>query len=576
MAFRIVIAEDEPDIRSNLARLLQLEAYEVWAAADGQEALELVRQHLPDLLLSDVMMPRMNGHELIRSMRADNLVAHIPAILLTAKAEHSDVREGMNIGADDYLVKPFKREELLAAVRARLDRVASQQAVHERLHAQAMHLVHFDALTGLPNRARMLEHCTRALSQAVENLHKVTLAVVALDGMVHINQALGHAAADAVVCAIANRLQAHLQTHATLDVACTIGRLADDQFALLMPASPAPAALQILLQEVCASIAAPCPLPERDVFVEARIGVATSQSEESAQGLLRQAEVALEQTREAGVQGISFFSAAKDSRVLRRMLLRSELHRALERNELALHYQPQIDLSDGQIIGFEALMRWHHPALGAVPPAEFIPVAEDSGLIVAMGAWAINEACRQSRAWRDAGLRPVRMAVNLSTRQFDDDNIFSEVAGALEHHRIGADQLELEITESIALKGLERTVTLLTAFKSMGLLLSIDDFGTGYSSLSYLKRFPVDSLKVDQSFVRNIHTDAGDAAITRAVVALAHSFGLTVIAEGVESMAHRDYLRGLGCEYAQGYLFSKPVAPEQAAVLLAKGIGGVA
>jgi EAL domain-containing protein (putative c-di-GMP-specific phosphodiesterase class I) len=342
-----------------------------------------------------------------------------------------------------------------------------------------------------------------------------------------------------------------------------------------MPASPGPAALQVLLQEVCAAIAAPCPVQERDVFVEARIGVATSHAEESAQGLLRQAEVALEQTREAGVQGISFFSAAKDSRVLRRMLLRSELHRALERNEVALHYQPQISLSDGQIIGFEALMRWQNPGLGAVSPAEFIPVAEDSGLIVAMGAWALDEACRQSRAWRDAGLRPVRMAVNLSTRQFDDDNIFAEVAGALQRHRIAADQLELEITESIALKGLERTVTLLTAFKNMGLLLSIDDFGTGYSSLSYLKRFPVDSLKVDQSFVRNIDTDAGDAAITRAVVALAHSFGLTVIAEGVESVAHRDYLSALGCEYAQGYLFSKPVAPEQAAILLTNGIGVV-
>jgi EAL domain-containing protein (putative c-di-GMP-specific phosphodiesterase class I) len=312
------------------------------------------------------------------------------------------------------------------------------------------------------------------------------------------------------------------------------------------------------------------------VFVEARVGVAVAVAEISAQDLLRQAEVALDQTREDGATGISFFSSARDVRVLRRMRLHSELHKALERQELCLHYQPQVDISTGQIFGFEALMRWQHPDLGAVSPAEFIPIAEESGLILAMGAWALDEACRQSRAWRDAGLRPVRMAVNLSTRQFDDDRILADVAQALARHRIAADQLELEITESVVLKGFERTVTLLTAFKTMGLVLSIDDFGTGYSSLSYLKRFPVDALKVDQSFVRNIDTDAGDAAITRAVVALAHSFGLCVIAEGVESAGQLAYLTQLGCEYAQGYWFSKPLPAQQAALLLAHGLKGLA
>jgi EAL domain-containing protein (putative c-di-GMP-specific phosphodiesterase class I)/GGDEF domain-containing protein len=396
--------------------------------------------------------------------------------------------------------------------------------------------------------------------------------VVALDGLGQINQALGHAGGDEVVCQIAGRLQAQVVAAMADGASSVVGRTAGKQLGVLLQGAADPVALQTLLRQLRGVVAAPCSALGSDVFVEARVGVALGSVGTSAQDLLRQAEVALDQTNEEGGATISFFSAARDSRVLRRMRLHSELHKALERQELAMHYQAQVDIATEQIIGFEALMRWTHPELGAVSPAEFIPIAEESGLILAMGAWALDAVCRQSRAWRDAGLRPVRMAVNLSTRQFGDDNILVDVATALARHQIPANQLELEITESVALKGFERTITLLTAFKKMGLLLSIDDFGTGYSSLSYLKRFPVDALKVDQSFVRNIDTDAGDAAITRAVVALAHSFGLSVIAEGVETLAQRDYLTELGCELAQGYWFSKPLPPEQAALLLARGL----
>jgi diguanylate cyclase (GGDEF)-like protein len=576
MTQRIVIAEDEPDIRSNLARLLQLERYEVWAAPNGAEALELVCQHLPDLVLSDVMMPRMTGHELIQAMRADTRLAHIPAILLTAKAEHSDLREGMNLGADDYLIKPFKRDELLAAVRGRLERAASQQAVHQRLHDEAQRLLHFDARTNLPNRALLLERCAAALLHQAPGAGVVAMAVVALDGLGQINQALGHAGGDEVVCQIASRLQSQLAFATATDTSSVVARTAGKQFGVLLQAAADVAGLHVLLQQLCAAIAVPCSALGRDVFVEARIGVALSAVGTSAHDLLRQAEVALDQTREEGASKIAFFNAATDSRVLRRMRLHSELHKALERQELGLHYQAQVDIASQQIIGFEALMRWTHPELGAVSPAEFIPIAEESGLILAMGAWALDEVCRQSRAWRDAGLRPVRMAVNLSTRQFGAEGLLADVASALARHQIPASQLELEITESVALKGFERTITLLTAFKHMGLFLSIDDFGTGYSSLSYLKRFPVDALKVDQSFVRNIDTDAGVAAISRAVVALAHSFGLSVIAEGVETRAQLAYLRQLGCEVAQGYWFSRPLPPEQAALLLAQGLQATA
>ncbi len=572
MSYRIVIAEDDPDIRSNLARLLRLEQYEVWAAENGEEALALVRQHMPDLVLSDVMMPRMTGHALLQALRADASTAHIPAILLTARAEHSDRREGMNLGADDYLVKPFKREELLDAVRSRLERVSLQQRAHQRLREQAQHLVHFDALTQLPNRARMLERCADALQHGAASGAPVALAVIGLDGLRQINQTLGHAGGDAVICSIAQRLETLLQSGGGARGFDAIGRLSGQQFALLLEGFADTAVLQRFLDRICSTLALPCQAQGCEVFVEARIGVAVGTPQALATDLLRQAEVALDQTREDGAGPVAFFSAASDSRVLRRMQLHSALHKALERHELSLHYQAQVEIATRRIVGFEALMRWQSPELGTVSPSEFIPVAEDSGLILSMGRWALDEACRQSRAWQDAGLRPVRMAVNLSTRQFDDAHILADVEDVMQRHGIAAGLLELEITESVALNGLERTLGTLAAFKQRGLALSIDDFGTGYSSLSYLKRFPVDALKVDQSFVRNIDTDDGDAAITRAVVALAHSFGLSVIAEGVETPAQLAYLSALGCELAQGYLFSRPVPAEQAGTLLLQGL----
>jgi EAL domain-containing protein (putative c-di-GMP-specific phosphodiesterase class I) len=284
---------------------------------------------------------------------------------------------------------------------------------------------------------------------------------------------------------------------------------------------------------------------------------------------MRNADAALHQAQLGGPGSLSFFSAEMNDRGVRRLRLHNELHKALERNELSLHYQAQVDIASRRIIGFEALMRWQHPELGFISPVEFIPIAEESGVIVEMGAWALNQACHQARAWLDAGHGPLRMAVNLSARQFADDELMATVIEALGKSGLPPASLELEITESIAMQGLERTVMMLTALKKLGIALAMDDFGTGYSSLSYLKRFPLDALKVDQSFVRNITTDPGDAAITRAVVAMAHSFGMIVIAEGVETTEHLEFLAGLGCEDAQGYLFSKPLPAVDAGALLA-------
>jgi diguanylate cyclase (GGDEF)-like protein len=568
---KIVVAEDEDAIRENLARMLRIEGFEVAAAANGKEALALVREHLPALILSDVMMPVLDGHGLLQAVRDDPLTSSIPFVFLTARADRSDLRTGMNLGADDYLVKPFQRDELLAAVRARLARRSAEGQAAQRLQAEAQRLVHFDPLTNLPNRKLMLERVRAASHQSQRSNSRLALIMLGLEGLSQVNDSLGHETGDAVLRQVADRLFRQINLAVFVSEFDGVGRVSGDQFAVLLEGFGDDAYLDSLCRELLATVERPYQVHEHQLFLKACGGVALFTSgADSPEDLLRNADAALHQAQQGGPGSLCFFSAEMNARTTRRLRLHNELHNALERKELSLHYQAQVDIASRRIIGFEALMRWQHPELGFVSPVEFIPIAEESGVIVAMGAWALREACHQAKTWLDAGHGPLRMAVNLSARQFADDDLLPTVVAALDESGLPAASLELEITESIAMQGLERTVMMLTALKKLDIALAMDDFGTGYSSLSYLKRFPLDALKVDQSFVRNITTDPGDAAITRAVVAMAHSFGMIVIAEGVETAEHLEFLSSLGCEDAQGYLFSKPLPAPDAGALLAR------
>ena len=568
---RIVVAEDEDAIRENLARMLRIEGFDVAAAANGKEALALVREHLPALILSDVMMPVLDGHGLLQAVRDDPLTSSTPFVFLTARADRSDLRTGMNLGADDYLVKPFQRDELLAAVRARLARRATEGLAAQRLQAEAQRLLHFDALTNLPNRRLMLERVRAASHQSQRSNSRLALIMLGLDGLSQVNDSLGHESGDVVLREVADRLFRQVNQAVFVSEFDGVGRVSGEQFAILLEGFGDDAYLDSLCRELLATVERPYQAEAQQLFLKACAGVALLDAGKSApEDLMRNADAALHQAQQGGPGSLSFFSAEMNDRGVRRLRLHNELHKALERNELSLHYQAQVDITSRRIIGFEALMRWQHPELGFISPVEFIPIAEESGVIVEMGAWALNQACHQAKTWLDAGHGPLRMAVNLSARQFADDELMATVIDALEESGLPPASLELEITESIAMQGLERTVMMLTAFKKLGIALAMDDFGTGYSSLSYLKRFPLDALKVDQSFVRNITTDPGDAAITRAVVAMAHSFGMIVIAEGVETTEHLEFLAGLGCENAQGYLFSKPLPATDAGALLAQ------
>ena len=568
MSHRIVIAEDEDDIRANLTRLLVLEDYEVWAAPNGRDALQLVRQHLPDIVLSDVMMPEMTGHELVRALRADPLTAHIPTVLLTAKADRSDVREGMNLGADDYLTKPFQRNELLDCIRAQLEKAAALQMAARQLASQAHQMAHFDKVTGLPNRS----HLMLLLGQAIKEQkgHGPALWVIGLDSLPQMAQIMGVGLLDDAVRQMAQRLSllANASEHLA-ESRYTAARLGEDRLVLLVPSWPSGRPLDALALALLDAMSAAITLEGQEQFPVVSIGACTMAMDgERPAAMLARLDIALSAARARSAQRMVVHEPSSTSDLSASFRLHNDLHRAVERQELQVFFQPQVMAQDSSLIGFEALMRWRHPELGLVSPVRFIPIAEDNGQIVPMGAWVLQEACKQAMQWQahmPPGATPQRVAVNLSLRQFSDPHLLQHVRCALEVSGLNPTQLEMEITESTAMLDLQHTLDLLKQLKALGLKLAIDDFGTGYSSLAYLKRFPLDVLKVDQSFVRQLCTNREDQAIAGAVINLAHSLGLDVIAEGVETEAQHNLLRDMGCDQIQGYLHGKPMPADEVA-----------
>ncbi|MDZ7892936.1 MAG: EAL domain-containing protein [Rhodoferax sp.] len=557
----ILIAEDEPSLRENLQWMLELEGYEVTAAADGREALAAALTHRPDLVLTDVMMPELDGFGLIKALRSHPATATLPVIMLTARADRSDTRTGMNLGADDYLTKPCRREELLAAISARLERSRIQQLAAQRLQTEAQKAMQIDTLTGLPGRDLFEEQ----LDTAVGTCETVALICFGLDGFSKINESLGTGVGDLVLREVGKRLQQCIRGSVASHPHDGVGRLGGDQFAVCVTGLPDACSLAGFATVALSALAQPYRVSGHTLFLTASAGGSTYPAQaDSVHALLLNAESALHHAKPDGPGMYAYFDSAMNRRVARTLLIHNELHSALQAGDLELYYQPQIRIATGKVVGFEALLRWNHASLGAIPPSEFIPIAEQSGIIVQVGEWVLRTAAKQVAAWLARGHHDFRIAVNISARQFVGQNLPELVGRVLNETGIPPASLELEVTESLALRNVANTLATLHECKALGVHLAMDDFGTGYSSLSYLKRYPLDTLKIDQSFVRNIPHDLGDVAITRAIVAMAQSFELSLVAEGVETPEQFAYLRELGCDDAQGYLFS-PAVPAEAA-----------
>jgi diguanylate cyclase len=561
----ILIAEDEPSLRENLQWMLEMEGYTVQTASDGRDAYNKAVETPPDLILTDVMMPELDGYGLVKLLRENASTAVVPIIMLTAKADRTDVRTGMNLGADDYLTKPYRREELLEAVQARLARSASQHQAALLLQNETHQALQFDALTSLPKHDLFEQHLNTAVRQAVLNKNSVAVVCLGLDGFSKINESLGTAVGDMVLQEVADRLFFRMEVGPQSGTHDSVARLEGDLFAACLSGNFDAADVEVEAQAMMKLLAKPYMAQGHTLFLTACAGASIYPAQaDTAQGLLLNAESALHHAKPCGPGSYRFFDTAMNQQVMRRLQIHNELHQAMEDGALEVYYQPQVRISTGSVVGFEALLRWNHPTLGWISPTEFITVAEDSGIIVKLGEWVMHTAASQAMQWIQQGHRDFRMAVNLSVRQFAGSKLPEMVQRVLQDTGLPPHVLELEITESLALQSVASTLSTLHACKSLGVKLAMDDFGTGYSSLAYLKRYPLDSLKVDQVFVRNVTQDSGNAAITRAIVALAHSFGMSVIAEGVETPEQLAFLRELGCEDFQGFLFSPPVPAHEA------------
>lgn len=415
-------------------------------------------------------------------------------------------------------------------------------------------LAHYDSLTNLPNRLLFYERCLHALERARRENSQVAVLFLDLDHFKHVNDSLGHPVGDALLQVVAQRLKQQLREEDT------VARLGGDEFIVVLEDVTAPADAEWVARKLLAAFVEPFPVRGHDLSLGISIGISLFPTDgEDVTSLVKNADIALYRAKAQGRGGFQFFESYLTQVAAERLYLEGELRKAARRGELAIHYQPQHRLTDGCMVGAEALLRWHHPKLGQVPPDRFIPIAEDSGLIVPIGAWVLQEACRQAKAWLDEGVPLERIAVNLSGVQIQRGDIVATVCRILTETGLPPERLELEITETYIMRQAERDIRVLEQLRDYGVNLAIDDFGTGQSSLGYLKRLPVDKLKIDRSFVMDIPQDADDAAITRAIVALGHSLRLRVLAEGVETPEQVAFLKELGCDAAQGYYYSKPI-----------------
>jgi diguanylate cyclase (GGDEF)-like protein/PAS domain S-box-containing protein len=454
-------------------------------------------------------------------------------------------------------------EDSTAPIHARSGMIAGAVIVfHDVSVSKAMslemsYLAHHDSLTDLPNRALLKDRLGQAIATARRNGTQVAVLFLDLDGFKHINDSLGHAVGDKLLRAVAKRLVAGVRG------ADTVGRQGGDEFVVLLPEVKQAADAGVAARKILTALAASYTCDPYDLRVTASIGVSTYPEDgEDAETLLVNADTAMYQAKKNGPNNYQFFKKQMNVQAIRRQSVEAELNRALERDEFELHYQPKIDLHTGEIVGAEALIRWQHPDQGQICPAQFIPIAEECGLIVPIGQWVLRETCRQVREWIDSGLRVIPVAVHISALEFRSADFIEGLRRTLRGARLDARYLDLELTETALMQHAKSTVAALKELKAIGVRLSLDDFGIGYSSLGYLRWLPIDALKIDQSFVHNITTDSGDATIVSTMIAMAKGLNKHVVAEGVETEAQLSFLKTQNCDEAQGYYFSRPMVAE--------------
>jgi diguanylate cyclase (GGDEF)-like protein len=561
---RVLVVEDNAGDARLLREMFCKEnpdSFQMRHVSTMREAVIHLAKGEVDIVLLDLGLPDAYGIESVRLAHA--AAPGIPLIVLTSLDDEALASEAMKAGAQDYLIKgQVENRALPRALRHAIE--------SHRIQAETEFLAHHDTVTNLPNRLVLNDRVSQAIRLSRRRKTVTAVLFLDLDRFKYINDSLGHAIGDQLLKSVSLRLLASVRD------SDTVTRQGGDEFVILLsemayPQDAAKSAKKILL-----SLAAPHFLGGHELHIDGSIGISVYPVDGAdAETLIKNADTAMYHAKENGRNNFQYFTAEMNVKVVERQSLEASLRRALDREEFLLHYQPKVNLNTGEITSVEALLRWQNQDRGLVSPAQFVPIAEDSGLILPIGRWVLREACRQLRTWQNAGLPPVPMAVNVSAAEFRQADFVESVRTILKETGLQPRYLELELTESVLMDDAKFTAAVLQKLKGMGIRLAVDDFGTGYSSLSYLREFPIDILKIDRSFVNQITSDSDNSTIVNAIVSMGKSLKYLVVAEGIETHEQRAYLQARYCEEGQGYLFSRPLPAAQFAALLQAGVTAI-
>lgn len=588
----ILIVDDTPDNLRVLSALLTERDYKVRSVISGRLALTVAQEAQPDLILLDIMMPDINGYEVCRYLKLQKATAEIPIIFLSALDAPIDKVQAFEVGGVDFITKPFHAEEViiridtqlklkqarqeLQAINAELEKrvkkrtVQLENEISERRKAQEelLHAALHDDLTGLANRALLMKRLKMVLNDAKDHPEsQFAVFFMDCDRFKLVNDSLGHSVGDQLLIAIARRLEA------CLPAGSMIARLGGDEFIILLENIAGSENAVKIAETIQEEVKIPFQLEKQEFSTSVSIGIVIGHpSYEEPEHILRDADAAMYEAKEAGKGCHHLFSLSLHQLALNRFSLEAELRRALANDEFTIFFQPIVELGQEKIQGFEALIRWQHPSRGLLRPSTFMPLAEESEIVELIDFWMLRQVCRQISHWITQDLMPpaLRISINFSARHFSRSNFVDRVSESLIRYDIAGQYLNFEITEHGLMRQAEAATRTLEKLRDRGIHISIDDFGTGYSSLSYLHKFPINTLKIDRCFVHSLQIQPQNAAIVRAILALADSLQVNTIAEGIETPAERDYLLNLGSNLAQGYLFARPMDAIAVAALLSR------
>ena len=557
----IMIVDDEPIMMELVQAFLQEKGYRNFHAIDqSAKALEAVKRKSPDVLLLDLMMPEISGFDILKAIRADKETAHMPVVVFTSSSDAETKLRALELGATDFLAKPVDPSEMALRIR----NILTAKAYHDQL-------AFYDSLTGLPNRKLFLDRLGWAIKLGRREGKSVSVLNIGIDRFRQINDSLGPKAGDTLLARIAERLTRIIRASDIVGMLTqhpsggeNLARLGGDEFSVALFETNRADNAAFVACRILESFRDSFEVSGQEIFITSSIGIAIYPEDGNDTDLLvKHAAAAAIHAKHQGRNNFQFYSKSIDARSRQRLTMETMLRRGIDNGEFELYYQPKIAIDRDQVIGMEALLRWNTPETGLVSPAQFIPVAEETGLIVPLGEWVIGEACRQNKAWQNEGIENLKVSVNVSPHQFRCQKLHETIERAIAASDMDPSWLILEITESMVMDGAEKAIRLLNEIRESGVSLSIDDFGTGYSSFSYLKQLPLDELKIDRSFLIDVPDKVEDVAVTKAIIAMAQALGLSVVAEGVENERQLHFLREQGCDMVQGFYFSKPLTPNE-------------